>query len=70
MIIPVKAAKIPQKEPLTQEKLLAMGMGETIYNGEYEITRVPGGWIYYRYDQMSFKEPTATATFVPEPPSK
>ena len=54
-----------------QHELENMAIGDRIKAGGYKVTRVHGGWLYYRYKDTGDYEGGAAATcvFVPLPKS-
>ena len=52
---------------MLEKAMYELELNKSLGGGEWYITRVPGGWIYYGWNYQT-DSPTDVGTFVPEPP--
>lgn len=47
------------------DKLYGMKLHDILHQGDYEILRVPGGWVYTRFTESGAGGNTPSSSFVP-----
>jgi hypothetical protein len=51
---------------MTSEELFDLEIGNGLSCGDVYFTRVPGGWVVYRWDMLK-DDAKAVGTYIPEP---
>lgn len=46
-------------------KLYKMGLHDILYQSDYEILRIPGGWVYTRFSESGAGGSNLSSVFVP-----